>query len=196
MKSCSLKLCFTAISFYTCRRDYFFRKLRQSYSNRAESGKVFSLLLSQFLQLRIDHVSRAGVQICFIIALPWQTSPIFFVHSALSSRPLSLFNHSSIHTFLLSFPVSTPLQPLSWWKILSIITCGVLHTLWLSLATLLSSSFFYSIPAFLSPLPEERAQDPEREDKKENRRQGTEKERTNMSWVRERIDVKDRWGEI
>lgn len=59
----------------------------------------FSFLLSLFLQLRIDHASRTGVQFCFTVALPSQTSPIFFVHSALSSKPpsLSLSIHLSTH---------------------------------------------------------------------------------------------------
>ncbi len=156
MKSYSLKLCFTAISIYTCRRDIFFRQLRQSCSNwavRQSDRNVFSLLLCQFQQLKIDHAGRAGVQFCFIIALPRQTSPIFFVHSTLSSRPLSLFNHSSIHTFLLSLPVSTPLQPLSWLKIVRIITCGVLHTLGLFLATLLSFLFFTPFLFFFPLFP-------------------------------------------
>lgn len=112
---------------------------------------------------------------------------------ALSSYPCPPFIHSSIHTFLLSLLCQHPCSLLSWWKILRIITYCALHTLWLSVAPPLSSpvlkhSFFF--PLFWGERNKSRA------GKKENRRQCREKGRTNMSQIRERIDGKDRWGDI
>lgn len=53
---------------------------------------------------------------------------------------------------------------------------------------------FYSIAPVFSPCCEEGKQNSEMEAKTENRGRCREKGRTNMPWVREQIDVKDRWG--
>lgn len=157
---------------------------------------VFSLLLHQFLQLKIDHASRTGVQFCFIVALSSQTSPIFFVHSALSS--IFFINHSSPHISVLpagvnTFAVFIMMENTENHYLLLKVYAA--HTLTVSGSPTVVLVFI-PLLLFLHNFWGECAKSRESEDKKESRRQCREKERTSMSWVRERIDVKDRWKEI
>lgn len=116
-----------------------------------------------------------------------------YIHlSPLSALPFFPPNHSSIHTFLLS-PLCQ--QPCSFYhdeKYHYLLCATYTHTL--SLARLLSLVFSLFLLSF--PSSEGRECKIQRDRIRKGTEGNAERNRTNKSWGRERIDVKDRWGKI